>query len=308
MKSKVTICVLAWLSTLASFAGAQTFEHLSLDVEGKVIRVDGGEQPNTALSSGALEIGKKTSAVFSKMPNMCGFAVSGTLNLQAVSAWTVEVTPLRVDNDAVTFRLHWTRSRSEGGSSTTPGADVELTLRPGQSIPVDVVPLSPSVKMPYEQCGVRATLLRVGVNYWPRPLEDRRLVGTDMWLVERLADGTERGQALSLRGSFNRATPFYFDTVTEGNAKLEFFGEFTLTVTADRLTMKLEARSRLIEDGRASTSLREGNLWRSRVVNPTVSFAPGEVVAVELPRLNESDSGAFAGRTFSIRIRSRQIR
>ncbi len=151
-------------------------------------------------------------------------------------------------------------------------------------------------------------MLRVGVSYWPRPIEDRRLVGTDMWLVERLQDGTERGQVLNLRGSFNRATPFYFDTVTDGGATLEFFGEFTLTTTVDRLTMKLEVRSRLIENGGASTALREGNLWRSRAIEPTVTFAPGEVIAVELPRLSESDSGAFADRTFSIRIRSRQIR
>jgi len=195
-----------------------------------------------------------------------------------------------------------------GSGTTAPGADVELTLRPGQSIPVDIVPLSPGVKMPYEQCGVRATMLRVGVNYWPMPIEDRRLVTTDLWLVERLLDGTERGQTLSLRGSFNRATPFYFDTVTDRGAALEFFGEFTLTTIGDHLTMRLEVKSRLIENGRASTAISEGNLWRSRRVNPVLTLAPGEVVAVELPRLSESDSGAFAGHTFSIRVRSRQIR
>lgn len=94
------------------------------------------------------------------------------------------------------------------------------------------------------------------MNYWPRSLKDRRLVDTEMWLVERLLDGTERGQALTLRGSFNRDTPFYFDTVTDGGVALEFFGEFTLTTGADGLTMKLEVRSQLIENGRASTVLR----------------------------------------------------
>ena len=49
-------------------------------------------------------------------------------------------------------------------------------------------------------------------------------------------------------------------------------------------------------------------MMRARQVESVIQLKPGEVVAVELPRLSENDSGAFANRTFSIRVQSRQLR
>ncbi len=53
--------------------------------------------------------------------------------------WAVEITPVRVVDDAVTFRLVWARTRDEGKASTQSQSDRELTLRPGESIPLDSV-------------------------------------------------------------------------------------------------------------------------------------------------------------------------
>lgn len=311
MKPIAALCALMWACAFAAPAYAQTFEHLSIEIEGRVININGGEQPNAGASTGALVIGQTTNAAFSKLPNMCGFGVTGARSLlpDAVSGWLVDVTPIRVHDDAVTFRLHWTRGRDPNPGPALFGSDIELMLRPGQSTLIDTVPLSPSVTMPYQKCGVRATALRVGVNYWPRAAEDRRLVNTEIWLVERLSDGSERGQALTLRGPFNQATPFYFDSLTDVQTTLDLFGEFTLTTNGDVFTLVLTVRSRLIDNGRVSTALRErDNYFRARKVESTLTLRQGEVVGIELPRLSENDSGAFAGRTYSIRIRTRQIR
>lgn len=304
----IAIGMLVFHLGVARFADAQTFQHLTIDMEGRTIGLNGGEQPNTGMSSGPVVIGKTTSAGFAKTSDMCGFAVAPRLQPGAVSGWNVDVTPTAVEGDAVTFRVRWLRSRDENRDSSSPGGTLDLTLRPGESLPLDLVPLSPSVTMPYERCKVRATSLHVAVNYWPRAQDDRRLVVTDLWLIDRQQDGTERSQALSLRGLFNQATPFHFDTVTDGAVSLELFGEFMVAPGSGSLAMTLKTRSRLTENGTSSTTVRYGALVRARQVDSVIQLKPGEVVAVALPRLSESDGGAFATRTFSLRVQSRQVR
>jgi hypothetical protein len=47
---------------------------------------------------------------------------------------------------------------------------------------------------------------------------------------------------------------------------------------------------------------------QSRKVESRIQMKPDEVVSVELPRLGDNESGAFAGKKFSITIRTRQLR
>ena len=313
-----TLRIAAWCVGLlaggAVPAAAQTFNHLSIEMEGRVINMDGGERLNTGSSSGGVVIGKTTSAAFSKMDDMCGFAVAGAMQPGAISGWKVDVTPTQVYASAVTFRLRWMRVRDESRDTSSPSGDVQLTLRPGESIPVDIIPLSPKISMPYEKCGVRATMLRVSVAYWPRPEQDPRVVSTELWLVERLSNGTERSQALTVRNGFNRETAFYFDPVTDGTLMLSFYGTFTLTPIGETYVMKLETWSRPSVPGQPSDSrlptLREtlGGLYRARKVDSVLSLTPAEVVEVQLPRLAENSASAFAGSTFSIRVRAKQLR
>ena len=181
-------------------------------------------------------------------------------------------------------------------------------------MPVDIIPLSPKISMPYDKCGVRATMLRVAVAYWPRPEQDPRVASTELWLVERLGNGTERSQALTLRNGFNRETAFFFDPVADGAVTLAFYGTFTLTPVGNTYAMKLETWSRPQALGEPNTSrlpvLREvaGGLWRARKVDSVLSLTPGEVVEVQLPRLGENAASAFAGSNFSIRVRAKQLR
>jgi hypothetical protein len=292
----------------ATAASAQSFPHLSIDVSGTTLGISGGERPNTGSSTGPIEIGRVSTAFFTKMPDMCGFAVAGRLMPDGISAWSAEMTPISVDGDAVTFRFRWARVRFDGRDSTEPNGDLTLTMKPGESMPIDIVQLSPSVTMPYQDCGVRATSLRVGVNAWPRADNDRRLTSTELWLVQRLPNGQERSQALTVRGLFNRATSFYFDSIVDGGVALDFHGEFTVSPLGDQIALNLTTRSRAVQGGTMSTSMPEGALMRARSVNSAVRLTSGEVVAIELPRLSENDAAAFANHSFSIRVRSQRIR
>jgi hypothetical protein len=302
--------VLVLLTLSSANVGAQTFENLSLNIEGRNVRMNGGERGSAGMSSGTLVLGKRLTAVFSQPPEMCGVGVKpyGDVDANATSGWTVHATPVRVKDDAVTIRVQWVRSRSAGKDSMSPGGELELTLQPGQSLPLDVVELAPTTA-PYQNCGMLATLLRVGIEYWPRPQDDRRLVATDLWLIERLPDGTERSQLQSLRGQLNQRTPFYFDTVVDRGVSLDFFGEFTPIFDNGSLVVKFETRSRLIHEGNSSLTLPvNGNLYMARRVESTLRLKGDQVVAIQLPRLSENETGAFADRSYSIRIRSKQIR
>lgn len=308
MTKTIALGMLLCLLALHRCVEAQTFDHLRIDMEGSRIGPDGGEQPNTFMSTGPIVVGKTTSAGFAKLPDMCGLAVGPTLQPGATFGWNVDVTPRKVDGEAVTFRVRWVRSRDEGRDSSSPAGDLEWTMRPGESLPLDVVALAPAATMPSEPCKARAMSLRIAVRVWPRTEEDRRLVVTDLWLIDRQPGGAERSQALSVRGLFNHPTQFYFDTVTEGGVSLDLFGEFRVAPDGKSMVMKLETRSRLTQNGRSSMILRDGAMMRARQVESVIQLKPGEVVAVELPRLSENDAGAFANRTFSIRVQSRQVR
>ena len=137
------------------------------------------------------------------------------------SAWIVQITPIRVAGEAVTFRVQWTRSRATGKPSTV-GDDIELTLRPGQALALGLMPQSD------QAAGAFLSLsLGVGVVYWPEPDVDRRLLAVD--LVEPLQDGKERSQPLSLPGLYNQAIPFHFETITAGPKTLDVFGDLQVS-------------------------------------------------------------------------------
>jgi hypothetical protein len=225
------------------------------------------------------------------------------------SAWTVQTTPTRLTGEAATFRVQWTRNRDNGKPSTV-GDDKELTLRPGQALTLDLMPQSD------EASGACVSLsLSVGVVHWPEPDEDRRLVGVDLWLVERLPDGTERSQPLSLRGRYNQPMPFYFDTVTAGTRTLDVFGDLQISPGAGPTEVKMTTRSRVID----LKPLPRPAGYPAAVPWPppytgsttaTLQVGPGEVVSVPLPSVGRGgdDADAFAARALSFRIRVRQIR
>jgi hypothetical protein len=172
---------------------------------------------------------------------------------------------------------------------------MELTLHPGESIPLDSV---------HRSCASRpraiGASLRVSVVRYPDPDYDRRLIGLDLWLVEKLTDGSERSQPLSLRGLYHRPIPFYFDSITSGAMMLDIFGEVT-AAPADRTSdVKIVTRSRIFDPNQPP-----GRPF-PRETTATIRITPNEVVSVQLPQV--ADSSAFSARSLSLRVRVRQLR
>jgi hypothetical protein len=301
------------LGASATTVTAQTFDHLRIDIVGDVIREPGGEQGNVRMSTGPVAIGQELPAMIQLPPNACGLNVSANqpIGLGAQVGWRIAVTPTRVMNDMVTFRYQWVRARDNGNESTSPGGNGEFTLARGAVVTLDSVPVTRAAGTAYA-CGLRSALLRVSVDVWPSQQDERRLVHTDLWLVDRAADGTERSQALAVRGLVNQPTPFYFDTIVDDGVALDLFGQLVARPDGNRLTLTVETRSRVVQNGRVSAvvpaRVDNRDLFAPRQVTITLQLLSNEVGAIQLPRLSENDGGAFSDRTFSIRIRSRQIR
>ena len=232
---------------------------------------------------------------FSLRPDVCVWAVSRGVEANAELGWAVELTPVRVVDDAVTFRLAWARTRDEGKTSTQPRREMELTLRAGESMPLDSV-IRPCASQPR----AIGQSLRVRVVRYPDPDYDRRLVALDLWLVEKMTDGSERSQPLSLRGLYHRPILFYFDSITQGAMVLDIFGDVTVA-SGDRTSdVKIVTRSRIFDPNQAP-----GRPF-PRETTATMRITPNEVVSVQLPQV--ANASAFASRALSLRIRVRQLR
>jgi hypothetical protein len=302
---KRRICCLFLLQFVAvRMAQSQTAADLSVWVRGYGVNNDGGEKPTVGSSTGPILIGKTTLSQFSSK-DCAYFLVSGPgrgFIENATTGWKVEVTPTRLVGDAVTFRLRWVRTLDAGKTFNAANEDVELTLRPGQSRPLDTVPVPPGAKaFTGSPCAVTAASLRVGVDY-PSEEFERRLVIADLWLVERFSTGEEHSQALSVRGLPHRAIPFYFDRIVDGGAFLDVFGRIIARPDTGAVDVSIETRSRW---GKASDS--ENPSGGGRPVESTIRVKPEEIVELQLPKINDRE-GTFGNRVLSIRIRARQLR
>ncbi len=292
MKTLIASAVITLVFAAAARAQTDGVERLSINVEGATVSSPGGEEMSVGGGANANELGKMVRHGFSWWAGHCNFGVSRVVEPDADLGWAVEITPVRVVNDAVTFRLAWTRTRDEGKASTQPRNDMELTLRPGESIHLDSVHRS----CPSRPRAIGASL-RVSVVRYPDPDYDRRLIALDLWLVEKLKDGSERSQPLSLRGLYYRPIPFYFDSITEGALALDIFGEVT-AAPADRTSdVKIVTRSRVFDPNQPP-----GRPF-PRETTATIRITPNEVVSVQLPQVS-----AFASRALSLRIQVRQLR
>ena len=218
-----------------------------------------------------------------------------------------------MNDGAVTFRLRWIRALDTGKEMSPKNEDIELTMRPGESRSLDSVSVPPD-KTTGRPCPIwdgrgkqielSRVALRVSVEYTPHESLERRLVGVDLWLIERLPTGAERTQSLTVRGLPHRQIPFYFDAITEGPLSLEVLGHVAASPESEAIAVALQTRSHW---GPAAFDWREGKRAPTRYVDSRLRMKPGETVEVALPRL-EGSAGPFAARTYAIRIRVRRLR
>lgn len=291
--------VVTALLAAARLAGAQAADDVRIFVAPYELTTNGGENRlGATYGTGPLTIGRPAVGIFSF--SGCGnFTLTVPPNPfrdNATAGWRVEITPLKVVKHAVTFRLRWVRALDSGGGLSPVNEDVELTLRPGESRPLDSVPIPKGAEtMNGSPCKAKAESLRVWADF---PDFNRHLIGADVWLVERLPDGKEKSQLQSLRGVPNRAIPFYFDTVVDGTNRFDIFG----TIVSDPEQDGVEVA---VETVRAKADSGQDGYQAAQWFRSTVHMKPAEIVDVALPARDEP---GLANRTFSIRIQAKQIR
>jgi hypothetical protein len=240
----------------------------------------------------------------------------GSFEDGATSGWRVELLPIRVSDGAATFSLKWIRALDTSKDMHPRSEDVELTMRPGDSRPMDIVAIPPD-RETGRRCTVwdnhgkqveySAVALRVSVEYRHPDVHERRLMSVDLWLIERLPTGAERTHALAVRGLPHREIPFYFDAIRETALALEIFGSVIARPDSDGAAVELQTMSRW---GPAAFDWREYRGYRNvqvRQSDSRVRVKPGETVEVALGRLDDS-AGPFTDRKYAIRIRTHQLR
>jgi hypothetical protein len=301
---RLILGVLSGLLVATGIAGAQTADDVEISVAGFQLAANGAEKAaGVTRGTGPVTIGSTTVGVFSMVG--CGyFSVTippNSFSEDATVGWRVEITPLKVVNHDITFRLRWVRALDKGNEFSRAGDDVELTLRPGESRPLDTVPVAQTGTKTIDgrPCGTKAASLRVSAGFNEF---DRRLIGADVWLVERLPNGKEQSQLQSLRGVPHQAVPFYFESVLEGTMRFDFFGKLVAEPKQGGIEIALETVRAKAVPGLDTDGYQAARWFRS-----TVHVKPNEIVDVALPQPDEM-AGAFAKRVFSIRIRAKQIR
>jgi len=294
------------LAVAPAFGAAAGADDVTILVRGNLIGASGGERPSVWMNTSPLTIGRTQHIGIARMPTTCGLAVGPDLAAGNVGGWTIDVTPQAVTGRAVTFRIAWERV----GGDAAPRVESTLTLEPGESAPLDVLPFPAALRTRLGSgCDVQAASLRVSLEYGTSPEYDRRLLETDLWLVEHLPDGTDRSRHTQVRGQFNVPTSFYFDDLGAGNDAFDVSGEFVARQTSGATDVSLEIRRRPSVSAPNSVS----HITRS------VRLTPGDVAAVEFPALDIFGPAARASAStlamrvasvnaLSLRIQTKQIR
>ena len=302
MRFMLGVLLSAFLSA-ARIAGAQTIPEVYLSVTGFELAVSGAEKDaGVSFRTGPMTVGKPAVGVFS-MFNCGYFSVTippNSFKEDATAGWRVEITPLRAVNHAVTFRLRWIRALDKGTGLSPANEDVEVTLRPGESRTLDSVPVpAGAATFDGRPCRIKAASLRVSLQF---PDFDRRLIGANVWLVERLPNGKEESQLQSIRGVPHRRLTFYFDSIPNGTKRIDFFGTLIADPERGSIDVTLET-VRAIQDPSPDPQGYQAARW----FRSTVQLKPDETVEVAL-RDPDEKVDAIPGRTFSLRIQAKQIR
>jgi hypothetical protein len=296
--------VLSLLLLATGVAEAQTGDDMRILVGGFKLTTNGAEKAagvSRGVDLGPSSIGKPTTAVFSMFG--CGdFSVTvppAAFADNANAGWRVEITPTQVAADhAVTFRLRWVRALDTGKAFTPASEDLALTLKPGESRPLDSVAVPTSAKLGDSRpCNVTTASLRISVEF---DVFDRRLIGADVWLVERLPNGKEDSQLQSVRGLPHRSVPFYFDSISDGTKRFDIFGRLVAELEQGGIEIDVEAIRTRADPG-------QQGYQSARWFRSTIHIKPGETVEVALTP-PDKEPGELANRVLSLRIRAKQIR
>lgn len=296
------VAALFLISSLAvpTLAGEQaTLSNVEVRVQAYVDKSNGGSQPNSAAGTGPIQLGKAADIFLSmsKRADRCGFSsTQGPIDVSASLAWTATVTPIRIEGEAVTFRIRWSRAVVDGKASADGRGDDEVTLWPAKSLTLDHVSHPGDPKCGFAGATLVATVER-GVNGW----RDARLVETDLWFVEHLPNGKDDTRHQVVRGPMYESVPFYFDAIQANGKLVDFHGEIAVRPASGYLEVQVLPRRRTSDPGTPPRPQSDYNSQASMQLKPT------DVGSWEMPAVS-SASDPLAGRSFSLRVQVRQIR
>jgi hypothetical protein len=106
---------------------------------------------------------------------------------------------------------------------------------------------------------------------------------------------------VSVRGLPNRPFRFYFDRIVEGKISLDIYGILIARPETAAMAVSVETRSHW------DLSQPDNSMGPQLSVESVIKLKPEEIVEIPLPKLGDS-AGPFGKRSFSIRIRARQLR
>ena len=246
--------------------------------------------------------GRSLRMITHSISNSCGFSAGSLAGFEPGSAigWQVDAMPLEITGDHAVLRLHWSREMELGKKTGKEFQEVEVLLRPGDTLPLDTFVL------PEVPGGCKSPVGTLIVGLKAREPERARVVSTDLWLVHKHPDGKETTQHINVRGELNATIPFFFDEERVGTAVLDVFGRLTLRPKAgDSMALEFSAQRFLAGEQFATNSSYFGNTGGGRMVT---EIGPDSVTSFEIPQGTGPGWAAFAGHTLSVRVKSRRMR
>jgi hypothetical protein len=264
-------------------------------------------QPDGAMSMETVALSTDAPGVvhlFSRR-SICDPASSGaTEPADAGFGWRVSSTLVRATADEVVIGLDWQRLWDRGRKiSGGPSGTVQLTLHPGDRIPLDHIP-NPLATDACRAVGmglevrlarttatppVDASLLPIGsVEGGARRLD------ADLWLLHTLPAGAQQAQHQTVRVPLDGA-PFAFPAVTLATAQ----GDVTVAITGSfrRYRSPTGAEFLAVSMSRTITGGRTPPVGLNATTATAVPLPPpGEVVALELLSPSRARAGGGGGR------------
>lgn len=296
----MSLLLAAALGAAAQVPPESNASQLRIWVDGTLGKVSGGNQDSAGAGTGSIQIGKTANVLLSMSADRyrCGFFArqSGDLEPNADLGWTARVTPTRVVGESVTFSIQWVRAIQAGRPVTGVGNETVVTLRPGEQLTLDSV-----VKPGAESCGLASATLVVRVDRQPSGWFDASLVETDLWLVEHLPNGKDDTQHQVVRGQMYQSVPFFFDVIQAKSKLVDFHGELVVRPGSGYLEVDVVPRRRTSDPGKPMKPVADYNSQALLRLKST------DVGSWEMPAISNA-SDPLAGRSFSLRIQTRQVR
>ena len=95
------------------------------------------------------------------MDTLCVFATPNVPPSATGYGWNLNVTPVGEVGGSLSVRAEWQRVKDRGAAVDAPRSAVELTLRPGQWVPLDYIQAGPVPAG--RSCNATGMLLRIGI-------------------------------------------------------------------------------------------------------------------------------------------------